>query len=430
MAQLNAPALSLGLDDEAIDAAVRSLGDGGLPLGVRHQALEAYRTLPAPGPALGRYWKIDVGTIDLENVAALEESPQPPQTVRREAGEAAQFLQTDFRVDGIDLDPALAAKGVVVCDFATALRAHPETVAATAGTAAKWQLHKFGALNAAFRQGGAFVFIPKGVSVEDPIVLRYRARATALFPYTLVVAAEGARATIVSHVEGGAFDGSLASEMVEVIVEGGAELTFAAVQRLDRRARSFSIKRGRLARNAKLHWALAELGAALSVGSVHSVVEDRGVETSISGVFFADGDQHIDLESEVDHRVGDAQSQTLFKSAATGHGQARYLGNIRIRPHAHGSDATLRDDALILSKTAHIDSIPALEIAANDVKAFHGATVGAISQDEVFYAMTRGIERSAAERMITLGFFEPALARFPGTDLRDSLREALAEKIG
>lgn len=429
MAQLNASP-SLGLDDEAIDAAVASLGDAGTPAVDRHEALEAYRRLPAPGPTVGRYWKVDVNKIDLTNVAAFDDGPRASETVRREPGEAARFAQTDAHVGGIDLDPALAAKGVVVCDFETALRDHAATVAAASGSAAKWQSHKFAALNAAFRRGGALILVPKGVSIQDPIVLRYRARATAIFPYTLVVAGEGSRATIVSHVDGGAFDGALSSEIVEIIVEAGADVTFAAIQRLERGARSFSIKRARIAQNAKLHWAVAELGAALSVGSVRSVVEERGVETSISGVFFADGDQHVDLESEVDHRVGNAQSQTLFKSAATGHGQARYLGNIRIRPLAHGTDATLRDDALILSKTAHIDSIPALEIAANDVKAFHGATVGAISQDEVFYAMTRGIERADAERMITLGFFEPALTRFPGTALRDSLREALAEKIG
>ena len=104
-------------------------------------------------------------------------------------------------------------------------------------------------------------------------------------------------------------------------------------------------------------------------------------------------------------------------------------GNIVIRPKAHGSDASLRDDALLLSKRAHIDSIPALEIAANDVKAFHGATVGSLDEEALFYAGSRGIARSQALRLITLGFFEPVVARFPSEALRDEVRTALDRKI-
>ena len=118
-----------------------------------------------------------------------------------------------------------------------------------------------------------------------------------------------------------------------------------------------------------------------------------------------------------------------MRSAGTGHGQGRYFGNIKILADAHGADASLRDDALLLSAGAHIDSVPALEIAANDVKAFHGATVGAISEDELFYAESRGIARADAERMIALGFFEPAISRFPTDALRAELRSALGLKL-
>ena len=107
----------------------------------------------------------------------------------------------------------------------------------------------------------------------------------------------------------------------------------------------------------------------------------------------------------------------------------KYVGNIVIRAKAHGSDASLRDDALLLSKHAHIDSIPALEIAANDVKAFHGATVGSLDEDALFYAGTRGIARNEALRLITLGFFEPAIAHFPSEALRDEVRTALDRKL-
>ncbi|MHB8230698.1 MAG: SufD family Fe-S cluster assembly protein, partial [Vulcanimicrobiaceae bacterium] len=113
-----------------------------------------------------------------------------------------------------------------------------------------------------------------------------------------------------------------------------------------------------------------------------------------------------------------------------GSGQARYLGNINIAAHAQGSNASLRDDALLLSKKAHVDSVPALEIAANDVKAYHGATVGALDEEQIFYMTSRGIERDEAERMIVLGFFEPVIDRFPTRELRERIRAALQAKVG
>jgi Fe-S cluster assembly protein SufD len=158
-------------------------------------------------------------------------------------------------------------------------------------------------------------------------------------------------------------------------------------------------------------------------------IEDSGVQADIAGLFFPRDDQHVDLITNVDHNAGHSFSETIVKSAATGRGQARYVGNIRIVPKAQGTDSSLRDDALLLSQKAHIDSVPALEIAANDVKAYHGATVGAIDEEQIFYMTSRGIDRESAEKMIALGFFEPAIARFPGEDLRERLRAALEEKV-
>jgi Fe-S cluster assembly protein SufD len=146
-------------------------------------------------------------------------------------------------------------------------------------------------------------------------------------------------------------------------------------------------------------------------------------------VFFPHGEQHVDLISTVEHNVGNASSETVVKSAAIGRGQGRYVGNIRIAQHAQGSEAWLYDHALLLSPKAHIDSVPALEIAANDVKAYHGATVGAIDEEQIFYMTSRGIDRESAEKMIALGFFEPALERFPTQALRERLRAALEGKV-
>ncbi|HTX03988.1 MAG TPA: Fe-S cluster assembly protein SufD [Candidatus Acidoferrales bacterium] len=370
----------------------------------RDEALALARTLPPPGPVPGRYWKIDLAKL------ALEELPSGSVSVRFELPEEAK------------------RKGVVAADLASAAPEHTAVINATQGNAVDWRSGRFTALNAARRENGIFIFLPKGVVVEEPIVIRQRLEGPAAFPYVLVAASEGSRATILTRYEP-ASNLELVSEIVEIVALEHASVTYACVQDLPMNVRTFWSRRGNIGRDAELNWALAELGAELSVGDVRSTTLEAGAHTTIAGLFFPNKRQHVDLQSEADHPAGQTQSETIFKSAAIDGGQARFVGNIRIRPSAHGVDATLRDDALLLSKDAHIDSIPALEIGANDVKAYHGATIGAIDDEELFYAMSRGISRHEAERMIALGFFEPALVRFPTERLRDELRASLAGKI-
>lgn len=369
----------------------------------REEALALARSLPPPGPPASRYWKIDVAGLRLEEIA--------PGTSE------ARFI----------LDAAAQRRGVIAGDLQTVGREHPAILAAE-GTAVDWRAGKFTALNAARRATGAAIFLPKDVVVDEPIVVQHRLRGAASFPYTLVLASPGAKATIVSRFDA-AEDVSFVDEIVEIVAAENAELTFAAIQDLRPNVRVFWARHANVQRDADVCWAIAELGAELSIGRVQSTTLAAGARTTLAGVFFPTGRQHVDVVSEADHPAGQTQSETLFKSAAAGGGQARFIGNIRIHPAAHGVDATLRDDALLLSKNAHIDSIPALEIGANDVKAYHGATIGAIDEDELFYAMSRGITRADAQRMIALGFFEPALLRFPTEKLREELRAALAEKI-
>ncbi|MBV8424799.1 MAG: Fe-S cluster assembly protein SufD [Candidatus Eremiobacteraeota bacterium] len=364
------------------------------------EALALARSLPAPGPATSRFWKIDVAKLGLEDLTPGSAEPH------------------------FAIDPSAQRRGVIACDVRSAERALLDAQ----GSVVDWRRGKLTALNAAHRNGGAVIYLPAGVVIDEPIVLRHHLSGEAAFPYTLVVASPGARATIVSRCVAGD-EVSLVSEIVEIVASEHAQITFAAIQDLRPNVRVFWTRGANVARDAELGWAIAELGAELSIGQVRSTTLGPGARTTLAGFFFPTGRQHVDVASEADHPAGQTQSETLFKSAATGSGQARFIGNIRIHPAAHGVDATLRDDALLLSKNAHIDSIPALEIAANDVKAYHGATIGAIDEDELFYAMTRGIDRHEAERMIALGFFEPAIVRFPTEGLRYELRAALAEKI-
>jgi Fe-S cluster assembly protein SufD len=366
----------------------------------RAAALDAFARTRSGREKPGRYWKIDLET-----------------------------LAPDARADGTAGSVTIEnpSPRAIAVDLHAAAREHAALFARAFRTAIEPQ-HKFAQLALAHTGLGAFIYVPADCALDAPIVVRYRATANeTIFPYTVVLAERGARVTIVERLEVGAE--SFVCGVAEIVTEESADVTYASAQFAPEQARVLFTRVARPGRDARVAWANAELGAGLSVSDIAVTIAQPGVDANIATLFFPTGTQHVDVVSNIEHRVGDATSDTLVKSAASGRGQGRFVGNIRIAANAQHSDAALRDDALLLSEGAHIDSVPALEIAANDVRAYHGATVGALDQESIFYMTSRGIERAQAERMIALGFFEPAIDRFPTEALREELRAALQAKV-
>ncbi len=367
----------------------------------RAKALDRFFALPSGREKPGRFWRVDFESIvpDAQAVASA----------------------------GAQISVETNDRAVIICDLATAAREHPQLLARVFGTTAAGTT-KFGALAHALLTNGVFAYVPPDHACDEPIAIHSHAAAgAAVFPWIVVLAERGARATIVERFT--AETDAFVCGAVEIVTAENADVTYAALQHADDAARVIFSRAARPGRDARIAWALADIGAQLAAQDVRISIEEPGADAHLATVFFPRASQHVDFVSTVEHRAGEATSETIVKSAARERGQARFLGNIRIAPHAQGSDARLRDDALLLSPTAHVDSVPALEIGANDVKAYHGATVGALDADQIFYMESRGIERDAAERMIALGFFEPAIERFPTSALRDDLRAALAAKL-
>ena len=366
----------------------------------RERALERFRETRSGREKPSRYWKYDLEMLDV---------PLPSGT----PGGAVAIESPAGRI--------------ITCDLQTALREHASLLERALGKAIQPSM-KFAHLARAFTQLGAFVYIPRDYSSDEPVVIRYRNDGSdAIFPHTVVLAERGARVTIVELLDVDA--GTFVCGIAEIVTEESADVTYAAPQLAPDNARILFTRAALPGRDSRISWATAELGASLSVSDVAIIVEQPGIDANVASLFFPGGSQHVDIVSTVDHRVGESTSKAVVKAAATGAGQGRFLGNIRIAKAAQQTQASLSDDALLLSQRAHIDSIPALEIAANDVKAFHGATVGALDDDVIFYMTSRGIDRASAERMIALGFFEPVVERFPSESLRETLREALQRKI-
>jgi Fe-S cluster assembly protein SufD len=275
---------------------------------------------------------------------------------------------------------------------------------------------------------GTHVDIPAGVSVDEPIVVEYDVADAALVARTFVTAGEGGRASIVERLTGVAAGRSI-DVGTDIVAGPKSDITFTVVQNLGAGVTIDAKRRSRVGRGARVSWNVALLGGASVTDEVISDHTGDGAASEVSALFFPVAREVVQLTTEIQHNVPHTTSQTVVRSIAAGRGRGRYFGNIRIAPHAHGSEASLRDDTLLIGKDAKIDAIPALEIAANDVKAFHGATVGAIDEEHIFYLMSRGIERDASEKLIALGFFEPVVAHFPGEALRAELRALLEEKL-
>jgi FeS assembly protein SufD len=440
-------ALAFAPSAQVLDDALALLdGGGAIDQARRREAFDAFQTLPAPGARPGRGWKHDYDKLSYDELRwttgrivmpvaprrpaqrkpdSEAEAPTDQPALATENAGGLYHIGATFVDAPSGVDPRVTVKPL---DAATA-REHAATLAGVHGTIVDWRADKFAALATAFQNCGAFVHVPAGVVLDAPIQLVFATApdAEAVFPHVVVVLEAGASATVIERHVG---DGDpFVCGIVEVQTGEGAQLDYVTVQQTGEAARTIFSRGARVLRDATIRWHLAELGATLARTAVGARLEAPGARAETAALFFNTGMQHVDLLTGADHVVGPTTSDTDVRSAATDRGQGRYVGNIVIRPKAHGSDASLRDDALLLSKHAHIDSIPALEIAANDVRAFHGATVGSLDEDALFYVGSRGIPRPEALRLIALGFFEPVIARFPSETLRDEIRTALDAKI-
>jgi Fe-S cluster assembly protein SufD len=330
--------------------------------------------------------------------------------------------------------PDLVARGVIFTDLATAVHEHPDLVrlhlmsdCVTAGE------NKFTALHAALWDGGAFIYVPPGVEIKQPfeVVVGLSGEGTAVLPHTLIVADHQSVVTVIEDnlsLDDG--QPAFSSGVSEIIAGAGAQVTYAHLQRWGDGVLSFNTRRALHATDSRVVWELGQLGGRLSKTYVDSLLRGDGASTQFNGVYFVRGRQHIDLDTLMHHSGRGTTGDLLLKGAAQERGRAVFEGMIRIDPGAQQTDSYLKSDNLILSDKARIDAIPGLVIDANDVRASHGATVGRVDEDHIFYLQSRGIPRAAAVRMVVEGFFTSVFDRMSQERVRRKLAMAVSERLG
>ena len=333
----------------------------------------------------------------------------------------------------IFLEDALAKKGVVFTDFRTAEKNHADLLAKLIGQIVKPEDGKFAALASALSQNGILLYVPKNMKVEYPLhsILWGPGVDLAHFSHLIVFVDDGASVTYVHEAASPDEIGhAMHAGVVEIHVGENANLRFVELQSWGRHVWNFSHERARVERGGNLDWIFGAVGSHLTKNFSDLDLVGEGAQGRMSGFYFTDGSQHLDHDTQQNHLAPHTTSDLLFKGALKGKSRSVWQGMIYVAPGAQKTDGYQANRNIVLSEDARADSIPGLEILADDVRCTHGATVGKLEQEPLFYLKSRGIPQVEAERLVVEGFFDPIMQRIPFEGVRERFQQAILQKMG
>ena len=289
---------------------------------------------------------------------------------------------------------------------------------------------KFAVENLARWEHGLLVHVPKGVVLEKPLYVQVTSSGGSLFWRMVVIADEGARFTLIEDLGSASGDTvAYTNAVVELFVDPQAKIEYVSLQNLSKETWHFGRHKAWLERDSELDWVIGGFGSKRGKVWIENDLAGPGATSRVTGAYFADGDQHLDYDTFQEHIAPNTESDFAFKGALRENATAVWRGMIRVEEGAQKTNAYQENRNLLLSDKAHADSIPGLEIMANDVRCTHGSTLGKVNRDELFYLMARGLSRAEAERLIVRGFFQDVLDRIELEPVREALGEALEARI-
>ncbi|HET6847007.1 MAG TPA: Fe-S cluster assembly protein SufD [Anaerolineales bacterium] len=401
----------------------------------RKRAWKAFERMPIPDPSLEAWRRTDLKALPAGEfrLAPLTDSAVPtellqPLTADQHGGQ----LVIGSGRRHIAVDRELIDQGVIFTDLETACAKHSEIIQKILGQTVNAEEGKFAAMAGAFAQDGLLLYVPNGVVVNAPLhsVLWGPGAGAAHFSHILVYIDEGAEATYV-HESASPTESqdALHAGIVEVIVAKGGSLRFVELQSWGRHIWNFTHERIRLEDNARLDWIFGAIGSRLTKNFSEVDLAGEGATGRMSGFYFTDGHQHLDHDTQQNHLAPHTTSDLLFKGALRGHSRSVWQGMIYVAKGASKTDGYQANRNLILDEAARADSIPGLEILADDVRCTHGATVGKLEKEPLFYLSSRGIPHTDAVRLLVEGFFDPIMQRIPFEGVRARFQQAILEKM-
>lgn len=410
---------------------------------LRLDAFETFEALPMPTLQDEEWRRTDIRGLRLSTIVPFAPSARRVESIAELPAEVRLNLETGDQIGGVvvqhdslnvyrSLGESFAQSGVILCDLSTAVREYPDLVERYFGQAVPASYSKFTALHTAFWSGGVFLYVPRGVEVGLPLqaITYLETPGLSSFPHTLIVAEADSDVTLIEQWLGPSFDGQATSANVqEVFVGQGARVRFITLQEWGRHLWNFSVNRAIISRDASVSSLVVAFGGRFHKANVESALQGPGSSAEMLGLLAGDGRQFFDHHTLQDHQAPHTSSDLLYKGALSDRSRSVFSGLIHARKAAQKTDAIQTNRNLLLSDNARADSIPNLEIEANDLRCTHAATVAPVDDEQLFYLRARGLTEAEAKRVIVEGFFEPVLERIPLAGVVERLRRVVATKI-
>ena len=418
-----------GLTEEIIREMWANKNEPEWMLDFRLKSLEIYHKLDIPS------WVPDISGLNMENIVTYvkpkvdmkeswEEVPEDikstfdrlgiPEAERTSlAGVGAQY---DSEVVYHSIQEDLVKQGVIYTDIETALREHEDIVKEYFMTLVPPTDHKFAALHGAVWSGGSFVYVPKGVEVEIPLQSYFRLNAPGAgqFEHTMIIIEEGAKAHFIEGCSAPKYSvANLHAGCVELFVKDNATLRYSTIENWSKNMYNLNTKRAVVGKNGTIEWVSGSFGSHTSCLYPMSILKGEGAHCEFTGVTFAGEGQTLDTGSKVIHAAPHTTSNVNSKSISKSGGTAIHRGVLKIAKNAEHSKATVSCESLMLDQESCSDTIPAIIIENDNVDLGHEAKIGRISDEAIFYLMTRGISEAEARAMLVRGFVEPISKELP-----------------
>jgi Fe-S cluster assembly protein SufD len=424
----------LSFTDEGFQAFLDSRNEPGWLTEIRKTAWERFKTLPWPSNKDEEWMRTDIRMFHLEkfNIPSKRDSVATPNPV---LNQGVELVGTAAACDGAataptTLDPALAAKGVVFGNLTELLEEHGELIQKHLFQTVDGTEDRFAALHQATWSSGTFLYVPRNVCVDKPIhTFTTLSDGGSDFSHTLIVVEEGAEATVLAESTNAEGEAGLHNGAIEITVGDRANLRYVNLQDWSQKVWHFAHQKATVGRDANLQWTVGALGSRLAKVNQHVALNGKRATCQVNGVMFTENKQHLSYHTLQHHTHPDCTSDFLYKGALQDTSRTVWRGMIKVDVEAQQTDGYQRNDNLLLSSKARADSIPGLEIEADDVRCTHGSTSGRVDEELIFYAQCRGFTRKEAIRAIVTGFFQQVFDRVTIESVREALGIAIARRV-
>jgi Fe-S cluster assembly protein SufD len=426
-----------GFDSATFEAFLKTRQEPVWISNARRAAFEIYEGLLQQEPDAEEFKRVDLRVFNagrFRPVAPETDASEIATLLTEKTEYSGHIAHVNGHVTHSDMSEELNAQGVLFGDLPTLLVEHRELLEPYfMKQAVRPDADRFSAWHAAFWTGGTLLFVPRNTEVALPLhsLIGHSREGVAEFGHTLIILEDGAKATLLEETASASPDiAGLHVGCVELIVGKDANLRYVQLQNWNQKSWHFAHQAGIVENNGSLQWTVVGLGSKLAHIHQDINLNGRAAKAEVNGVTFASNRQKISYYTQQHHRQQGTHSDLLYKQVLRDEARVIWRGMIKVDPAAQQTDGYQRSDALMLSDDVRCDSIPGLEIEADDVRCTHGATTGRVDEEQILYCMSRGIRRTEAMHMIVEGFFQKVYDRIPVYVVRETLSRTVQSKLG